>query len=576
MKRYALFTMMCAPLVLVIAGRAAEQAGESAPGAREAESGRRVLGNGDVLIRELDKAVDPLLLQTDPSQTNLWKAIPYQSEEFAGVMLGEGGGPKQKPITIRLGVEGTYRVFLGLYGGYNARQMRVRLSQDPASDTIPIQVTGGRTVVISEAFWKEASLTGRDLILEGSGGGAAPGALAYVRLEAVPDRKDSYPLVISEDGHGIFFGPEPSSPQDLVKPFESIPEGTCLRMLLWGNGCADNCNYPTKVGQFYLNAGREFAWQGDFARNMGVWKAKGWDSLRVMRDYTRKRKWEFHVYIRMQAFRAPFPFDRQEDSKFFNDHPEYHCLDRAGQPVVRLSYAHPEVQQYMLSLLREIAGYEPDGVCLCFIRGLPLVLYEPIMVEGFKKRYGVDPRELEELDPRWMDYQGAVVTSFVEQVKQALKPNQRLSVIVPATELDCRRWGLDVATWVREGIIDDLLPTGQRFDERDVHRDDPDQLDFRYFAQLEGRAGIRLIPLLYPWQKFSSDFAGWEQLIYSYLDQGADAYAVWDGRSALPKFQDLGKTLSKYQRPAPPPFREIKLRSLQGFRIDRYHYFEVI
>lgn len=576
MKPYALPSMTFALVVTVLPCPAAEPAGENTAISAEAASGRRVFGNGDILIRELDKAVDRKLIQTEPSQTNLWKSVPFVSDEFAGVMLGEGGGPSQKPITIRLGAKGVYRVFLGLYGGYNARQMRVRLTNAEASDTIPIKVTGNRTLVISETFWKQVDLTGQNLILEGSGDSNAPGALAYVRLQKIADRKDSYPMVISEDGYGIFLGPEPSDPKDLEKPFESIPDGTCMRMLLWGNGCADNCNYPTKVGQFYPNAGYQLAWRPQFAKNMNIWKEKGWDSLRVMREYTRKRKWEFHVYIRMEAFKAPFPFDAQENSKFFNDHPEYHCLDRQGQRVNRLSYAYPEVQRYVLSLIEEIAGYEPDGVCLCFIRGLPLVLHEPIMVDGFKKRYGVDPRELDELDPRWMDYQGVVVTSFIEQVKRTLKPNQRLSVIVPATELDCRRWGLDVATWVKDGLIDDLLPTGQLFDETDVHRDDPDNLDFDYFARLEGRANIRLIPLLYPWAKFTSDFDGWERLMHSFLDRGADAYAVWDGRSSISKTKDLGRTMEKYERPPPEPVREVKLRCLDGFRIDRYHYFEVI
>lgn len=571
MNRCALFAMICVLLAVVFPCGAEEQVDEGA-----APSGRRVFGNGDVVISHLDKAVAPKLLQTDPSETNLWKAVSYESEEFAGVMLGEGGGPDQKPITIRLGAEGVYRVFLGLYSGYAARQMRVKLTGDTSADTLPIQVVGERTLNISETFWKEADLTGQDLVLEGSGDANAPGAVAYVRLELVPDRKDSYPLVLTEDGHGIFFGPEPTSPQDLETPFEAIPEGTCMRMLLWGNGCADNCNYPTKVGQFYPNAGQQYAWQGDFARNMGIWKEKGWDSLQVIRDYTRKRKWELHVYIRMQAFWAPFPFNRQEKSRFFGDHPEYHCLDRQGVKVNRLSYAHPEVQQYMLSLIKEIAGYEPDGVCLCLIRGLPLVLYEPIMVEGFKARHGVDPRELDELDPRWMDYQGTVITAFVEQVNEALGPDRRLSVIVPATEMDCRRWGLDVAAWVKRGLIDDLLPTGQRFDERDVHRDAPGNLDFRYFARLEGRANVRLIPLLYPWEEYSSDFAAWQQRVYSFLDQGADAYAVWDGRHAISKVKDLGKTVHEYKRPDPPPVRQVKLLILQGFRLDRYHYFEVI
>ncbi|MCC6699602.1 MAG: metallophosphoesterase [Candidatus Hydrogenedentes bacterium] len=531
----------------------------------------------DILIRELDKAAERDGIQTDPAELNLWKALPYESEEFSGVMLGEGGGTEQQPITIRLGAQGAYRIFLGLYGGYDANLLRVKLTGDPSSDAVPIQVTGNRTLVISERYWKEADLTGKDLILEGSGDEQRPGALAYVRLESIRERKDAYPLVITNDGHGVFLGEDHTRPEDLLKSLVQIPDGTCMQMLLWGNGCADNCNYPTKVGQFYPNAGQQFKAESSLARNLGIWKENGWDSLQTARDYARKRNWEFQVYIRMEAFKAPFPFDGQENSTFFNEHPEFHCLDRDGQRVVRLSYAYPEVQQYMLHLIREIADYNPDGICLCFVRGVPLVLYEPIMVEGFMKDYGVDPRELDELDPRWMDYQGRVLTAFVKQVKESLDPAQRLSVIVPANELDCRRWGLDVATWVREGIVNDLFPTGQRFDEQDIHRDDPDNLDFTYFANLPGRENIRLIPLLYTWTKFQSDFAAWEQLVYSFLDQGADAYAVWDAEGEnFTKVKDIGRTLDRYQRPEPPASREIKLRSLQGFRMDRYHYFEIV
>lgn len=324
-----------------------------------ADDGRQVFGNKDILISRLDKVVDSKLIQKTVDQVNLWKALPYVSEEGSGVMLGEGGGPDQKPITIRLGAKGTYRIFLGLYGGYNAQRLHFRLSKDAAKEAVPIRVKGQRTLVISETFWKEADLTGQDLILEGAADANTPAALAYVRLESVPDRKDSYPMMITNDGHGIFFGPEPTNPQDLLKTLKELPDGNCMRMFFWGNGCADNCNYPT--------------------------------------------------------------------------------------------------------------------------------------------------------------------------------------------------------------------------DEQDVHRDDPDRLDFRYFARLPGREKIRLIPLLYPWTKYSSDFDGWKRLIHSYLDQGADAYGVWDaGGARFKKVKDIGTTLKEYKRPDPPPFREIRLRRLQDFRMDRYHYFEVI
>ena len=332
-----------------------------------AEDGRTVFGNGDILINELDKAVDGRLLQKDKSDTNLWKTVPYRSEEFAGVMLGGGGGPKQTPITIRLGAKGKYRVFLGLYGGYHARKVRVKLTNDPTHSDLPITIRGNYPLSICEVFWKETDLTDQNLVLLGLGDSTHhPSALAYVRLEAIPDRKASYPLLITNDGNGIFRTPDGGTPEGILKTFETIPKDTCMRMLFWGNGCADNCNYPTKVGNFYPHAGHQQLWQRDFAKNLGNWQENGWDSMKVILDYARKRNWEFQVYIRMEAFKAPFPFDSQENSVFFNKHPEYWCKDREGGAVGRLSYAYPEVQDHMLRLIQEISDYGPDGVCLWF------------------------------------------------------------------------------------------------------------------------------------------------------------------------------------------------------------------
>jgi hypothetical protein len=209
-----------------------------------------------------------------------------------------------------------------------------------------------------------------------------------------------------------------------------------------------------------------------------------------------------------------------------------------------------------------------------------VVQYEPIMVDGFRKRYGVDPRELGETDRRWLDYQGEVVTAFMRKAKNALKAGQRLSAIVPGNRFDCEKWGLDVEEWLKQGVVDDLFPTGQIFSKRDVHLDGPENLDFEYFNHLDGRQRIRLMPMLYPWDKFSADFQGWRADMCSFLRQGADGYAVWDSRAIISSIGDIGyEGESTAPEPVTSPSqdpRKLGLKSLQGFRMDRYHYFEVI
>ncbi len=568
------------------------------------------LAAGDeVVLSDLGELVDAeSLSDTDP---NSWRAIPYESERFAGVMLGEGGGPSLPPISLRLNQEGVYRVHLGLYSGWGYAILRLRLSGDEAAETVEvapelrIERVHDSSTIIYEAVWKDAELAGQSLILEAARDTRDfPAALAYIRLEPIdkiageplptdepeptpesppgidPARQVAFPLAITEDGHGIFGESVHSRPEDLLTPFDQIPEGSCLRMLLWGNGEADICNYPTKVGNERGFSGFSTDWYGRWNQNVENWKQDGWDSLQMIREYTKTRGWELEVYIRMEAFSSPFPFDKMVRSDFFEAHPEYHCLDRHGQRIGRLSYAYPEVQEHMLDLVREISGYDPDGVCFCFIRGLPVVQYEPIMVDGFRRKHGMDPRELGETDERWLDYQGQVVTSFMRRAEGVLKADQRLSAIVPGNRYDCERWGLDVAAWLRRGVVDDLFPTGQVFSDRDVHLDDPGNLDFGYFNHLEGRERIRLMPLLYPWDQFQADYAGWRAEMRRFLDEGADGYVVWDARRIVSRIGDIGyEREGTIAEPAPPRFRDprkLGLKSLQGFRMDRYHHFEVI
>jgi len=301
----------------------------------------------EILISDLDKRVETKCIsQKDP---NLWSAIPYQAEGFSGVMLGYGEGTHPVPIPVKLGVRGPYRIWLGMYSFIQHSRIRARLSDDLCCRMIsPPQEMGRISLpVLHEIFWKEADLTGQELILEAAySPNHYPGALAYIRLEPVEEvpaseeKQVRYPLTITNDGYGIFGELPHARPEDLLESFERIPDGTCMRLLLWGCGEGDICNYPTQVGTYqpHVSGACLSYFYHTLYRNRKLWKQRGWNSLKLVRDYARNRGWEFQAYIRVEAFYAQYPFDRIR-SKFFLDHPEYHCVDREGQRVGRLSYA---------------------------------------------------------------------------------------------------------------------------------------------------------------------------------------------------------------------------------------------
>ena len=543
------------------------------------------------IISNLSESLSPEVFDThDP---NRWRAIPYEAEGLSGVMVGTGGGIAAPPIAIGLNAQGPHRIWLGVFGFISASRLRVRLSSDLCCQTLPPAppVAHISLPVLHELMWRETELTPElTLILEGGHlPEHYPAALAYIRLEPVaeikpaPRRELAHPMAITEDGFGIMHQLRHNRPQDLLEPLEQIPQDSCMRMLIWGAADGDSCLYPTAVGSYRGAPDHGLTRSSDdtYYANLRRWQEEGWDTMVTVRDYCRARKWEFHAYVRVGAFATQYPLTLTCGiwSKFFEENEHFCCRDREGRRVQRLSYAYPEVQEHMLAVFQEIVDYEPDGLCLAFIRGIPLILYEDIMIDGFTREHNLDPRELDELDQRWLTYQAQVITEFMSKVKALLKPTQRLSAIIPGAPADCARWGLDPASWMSRGIVDDLLPTGQKFTPEDVHVDDPHNLDFAYFRGLHRDEEARIIPMLYPWNLFTEDFHAWRNLIQGLLDEGADGFAVWDGNSSAERFakiSDIGLAPGKTKMEQRPQWRTRRLLTLDGYRFDRYHHFEVV
>ena len=537
----------------------------------------------EILISDLQASVIEGPVQA-AGAPGIWRAVPYGAGEVKGVLIGCSETTAPEPITLRLGVTGNYRIWVGLPAlAGRPTQVRVRLTDDLCCT--PLSALGdfyqGARMV--EVHWKDADLSNQDLILEGEyDPRPKPGAIGWIRLEPVddllvsPQRDVQYPMVLTEDGHGIFWVKPHRRPEDILEQYEQVPDGTALKIMLWSTSGADTVTYPTNVGQIGPGRSQDYDRYGDgmLMRNLDLWHEQDWDSMQIPRDYCRKRGWEFHISVRPQAFAHSYPWDEVFHSNFFHDHPEWNCYDAQGQRVARMSYAYPEVQEYMLAILDELVAYEPDGLNLIFIRGLPLTLYEPIMVDGFKQKHCVDPRTLSETDPRWMAYQAEVLTPFMRAVKGRLKPGMRLSAIVPGNKFDLTRWGLDVETWVSDGIVDDLYPMGQRFSQQDVHKDSPHALDFEYFQTMEGRERIRLFATLYPWQSFEADEAGWRRLMTSFLKRGADGYCVWDGVGKMQQIGDIGLYEPTDISAPKQSSRFYPIHTVGEFRVDRYHPIE--
>ncbi|WP_017658531.1 glycoside hydrolase family 10 protein [Baaleninema simplex] len=138
---------------------------------------------------------------------------------------------------------------------------------------------------------------------------------------------------------------------------------------------------------------------------------------------------------------------------------------------VWLNPFHPEVQQFILDLLVEIASnYDIDGIQLDDHLGLPVEFgYDAYTVELYRSEHdGAAPPE-DYTDPDWIRWRADKITEFVGRAFRAVKavnPDAVFSVSPNPQHFAYSRYLQDWESWERIGYIEELV--------LQVYRDDID------------------------------------------------------------------------------------------------------
>jgi hypothetical protein len=147
-------------------------------------------------------------------------------------------------------------------------------------------------------------------------------------------------------------------------------------------------------------------------------------------------------------------------------------------------------------------------------------------VSGFKKEFGEDPRKIDEWDERWLKYRLWPMTEFVRDLRKELdsvgeKLGKRvaISAVTLPTPLGNLYYGLDVETWVREGLVDRLVPWGN------VRGMPPIDLD--YYKGLTQGTSTTFWPFVRTHGGLG-DYANCWRDALRFFDAGAAGLALWD------------------------------------------------
>jgi hypothetical protein len=264
------------------------------------------------------------------------------------------------------------------------------------------------------------------------------------------------------------------------------------------------------------------------------------------------------------AFRAGLP----------ERHPEYFCVDVDGRRVNRLSIAFPEVRAEFLKLFTECVEMGADAINAVFVRGVPLVLYEEPVWQAFRERYGIDPRSLPENDPRAIEERCRWVTLDMVEQREAVRraaAGREVAIIatVPATREVCDFFGLDVAAWVRQDLIDVLCPYPWGWEAAAT------PLEMEHFSRVVRGSKVKLLPFINTWR--DKDAAVFLEKAIDLCRWPIDGLSVWDAYRG-PDFDKAIRSLGSVDAMRSAA-EEIKagpahhmIRMFDGFTLDKYHY----
>ena len=501
-----------------------------------------------------------------------WRALEYEADGLAGNMLIAGPETGAPEVELGLDVEGWHAVSIGVYDDSRTPlRFLARLSDDDTFDVLALAAGEGREHALTELYWKTADLTGQQLVLSQEAWQVAPGdgpgaiaaseaRIAYIKLVPLSStevaelktdraREDTRLVFAHNDAHTVHFASRPTTAEEIRRHVEPYRDSDISR-LYWEAGIGDLVFYDSDIGTMPTADGLDdFGRRGDrlLAESWRAFRDNGIDPFEVALEYAHDLGLEFHASYRPAGFRFPAPHEQfNRGATFYLDHPELRGTDRAGNATPRIAYSYPETRSFVVSLLKEMAGHAVDGVCVLYNRRPPLVEYEAPLVEGFVKEFGLDPRDLDTNDPRWLKFRCGALTKFHRELRAAvdeaaeergLDRRLEISAVVMSSEEENLANGMDLRAWISEGLVGTIVPYTSVLVLDSMADSWTDISDLDFFVDITRDTPCKLAPNMMPREISAEDYRSRAAAIYG---AGAEHIFLWDTDAQQPRLATPG------------------------------------
>ncbi len=501
-----------------------------------------------------------------------WRALQYEADGLNGIMLIAGPETGAPEVELGLDAEGWHAVSIGVFDDSRTPlRFLAKLSDDETFDILALAGGEGREHALTELYWKTADLTGQRLVLSqeawqvspGDGPGAIAASearIAYIKLvplsagevdelKADRARNDTRLVFAHNDAHTVHFASRPTTAEEVRRHVEPYRDSDISR-LYWEAGIGDLVFYDSDLGTMPTADGLDdFGRRGDrlLAESWRAFRDKGIEPFEIALDHAHELGIEFHASYRPAGFRFPAPHEQfNRGATYYLDHPELRGTDREGNATPRIAYSYPETRSFVISLLKEMAGYDVDGVSVLYNRRPPLVEYEAPLVEGFAKEHGQDPRTLPDDDPRWLAYRCGALTQFHRELRAAideaaqergLDRGLEISAVVMSSEEENLVNGMDLRTWISEGLVDTIVPYSSVLKLDSMADSWTDISDLDFFVDITRGTACKLAPNMMPREISAEDYRSRASAIYG---AGAEHIFLWDTDAQQPRLATPG------------------------------------
>lgn len=301
--------------------------------------------------------------------------------------------------------------------------------------------------------------------------------LLHLRFEPVPGNPAADPkkrgnagkqIFVNNDGFSEgFFDPE-WDPRELPEQVDRY-QNTDVSVFEWTSLVSDVANYRSAHADFY-GEGFQGEWPGRNYRAahehyvflqqhdppMFPWLVQRGEAIGV----------PVWGSLRMSTGYGAHPFGRVFNGKFWFENPAMRLKrtpDEADDNDNFLSYAYAPVRESRLGVLREMVGFGCEGVNLDFCRYPEVMGYDQPLLERFEATHGESGAAYTFDHPKWISVRQEFFNEFMRGVRKAMNEAGeergapvRISARLPATHY--ATFGFDPETWVREGLVDVLIP----------------------------------------------------------------------------------------------------------------------